>query len=165
MAVVAHNSSAADSTCQGDVGLTHGIVDDGTRALDEGNRTAQCVISTLDWLNVTINGSTAYLGQEMVLEGRLLRVNLAGSNLMLNSSAVLRKGGLCMMGDKALTAAGVCELCPEHMYSLASDPVPQTCTPCPLHAICKGGAVILANNTFFNTFNTSNSCSASDINR
>jgi len=68
-----------------------------------------------------------------------------------------------MMGDKALSAAGVCELCPEHMYSLASDLVPQNCTPCPLHATCKGGAVVLANDNFFNTFNTSNKCLPSDI--
>jgi predicted outer membrane repeat protein len=172
MAKVELDSSAADSTCQGNEGgVTHGTVDNNSTrwGLEEGGSStvSQCVTSTLDWLNVTISGSTAYLGQEMVLEGRLLRVNITGSsNLMLNSSAVLRKGGRCMMGDKALTAAGVCELCPEHMYSLDySDPAPQTCTPCPLHATCKGGPVVLANDNFFNTFNTSNKCSSSDINR
>jgi predicted outer membrane repeat protein len=163
MAVVTLNGSAANSTCQGNEGVTHGIVDSDMSVLEKGSSTAHCVSSSLDWLNNTISGSTAYLGQEMVLEGRLLRVNLTGSNLMVNSSTVLRKGGRCLMGDKALTAAGVCELCPEHMYSLASDPVPQTCTPCPLHATCRGGAVILANGNFFNTFNTSNKCLPSDI--
>eukprot|EP00775_Hariotina_reticulata_P012393 gene12393-12528_t len=124
--------------------------------------------------------SSNHAGQEgggfrgMVLDGSLLRVNLNGStytvndndvqrSLMLNGSDVLRKGGLCVRGDKTPTADGFCEMCPEHMYSLDPHPRQRSCTPCPLHATCFGGAVVVANDTFFNTYNMSNKCNPSNI--
>jgi predicted outer membrane repeat protein len=117
--------------------------------------------STLDWLNVTVTNSMAYLGQGMVLDGSFLRVNLTGSQVMLDSSSVIRKGDLCLVGDKE-PSAGVCEMCPQHMYSLAVPPN-TSCSICPPHAKCLGGAVIVADDGFFNTVNRN--CTPSRITR
>jgi predicted outer membrane repeat protein len=118
--------------------------------------------STLDFLYNIIDNNTAYMGQGMVLEGRLLRLNFTGSNMQLNSSTLIRKGGLCVRGDNAPSADELCELCPQDMFSV--DPAhQQQCASCPQHAVCVGGAVVVADDGFFNTENESSKCMSTDI--
>eukprot|EP00775_Hariotina_reticulata_P006417 gene6417-6648_t len=68
--------------------------------------------------NVKISDSSAFNGQDMWLENALLRVDLLGSNVLLDNNTVLRARGLCVMGDNCPTADNTCQMCPRNVYSI-----------------------------------------------
>jgi hypothetical protein len=104
--------------------------------------------------NTNMTHCSAGFGGTMLLEGQGLLVDLTGSNVLLNASTIVRRDGCCVVGDFQ-SNDGICSMCSQHMFSF-DQMYRQSCSPCPAHATCAGGAVVLADSGFYHLHNLHN---------